>query len=70
VWQDNAWHVRGPDPADAGFPDLGGRIDRLVTPEPDKNPLSVLTPYVGEDAVTDAINVQLPSAEASVAGDP
>jgi len=69
VWRNNAWHLRGPDPADAGFPGLGGPIDRLVRPEADENPLLVLTPYVGEAAVKDAINVLVPSAQASLAGD-
>lgn len=69
VWRDNAWHLRGPDPADAGFPGLGGPIERLVDPEPDENPLLVLSAFVGEDAVMDAVNVRLPSTQASFAGD-
>lgn len=54
-WSRNAWHVRGPDPAEAGFPTLGGPIDKtIVIPEADEDPLTVLLPYVGEDAVTAA----------------
>jgi hypothetical protein len=66
-WGQNSWHVRGPDPADAGFPTLGGPVDRVVDPDPDENPLEALRPYVGEDALQAALDLQLPSDEESAA---
>jgi hypothetical protein len=62
-WRQNAWHVRGPDPADAGFPMLSGPIDRSVPADPDANPIEALRPYVGDDALRAALNVRLSSDE-------
>jgi hypothetical protein len=60
-WDQHSWHVRGPDPADAGFPSLGGPVEKVVDPEPDKNPLAALLPYVGEDALMAALDILLPT---------
>ena len=60
-WLQNAWHVRGPDPADAGFPTLGGPIDKVVVPEPDTDPIAALLPYLGDEAVMAWLDILLPS---------
>jgi hypothetical protein len=60
-WHNNTWHVRGPDPADAGFPTLGGPIDKWVRAESNQNPLAALLPFVGDEALMAAIDLVLPS---------
>lgn len=70
LWTGNAWRVRGPDPADAGFPTLGGPIDKTITPDLDRNPIAALLPYVGEDAVLAALEIHLPSDQGSAASRP
>jgi hypothetical protein len=66
-WTHRAWHVRGPDPADVGFPMLGGPIDKVVNPESNTNPITALLPYVGGPALAAAIDMRLPSGEDSAA---
>ena len=56
-WRQNAWHVKGPNPAEAGFPTLGGPIDKVVEPDPDTNPLLALMPYIGEGALMAAVDI-------------
>jgi hypothetical protein len=48
-WRGDAWHVLGPDPADAGFPTLGGPTDKELKVG-DADPVQALAPYVGTDA--------------------
>jgi hypothetical protein len=60
-WHDNTWHVRGPAPADAGFPSLGGPIDKVVRPESNQNALAPLLPFGGDEALMAAIDLVLPS---------
>jgi len=61
VWQGDAWHVLGPDPADAGFPTLGGPTDKVVKVA-DGNAIAVLIPYIGTDAATAAQSLFPPAA--------
>jgi hypothetical protein len=55
------WHLRGPDPSDAGFPTLGGPVDTTVAVDVDDDPLDVLLPYVGRAAVMAANDVPVPA---------
>jgi hypothetical protein len=63
VWRGLAWHVEGPDPADAGFPMFEG-VEMDVIPEPGDNPLMALVPYVGEEAVMACMDLLLPERAA------
>jgi hypothetical protein len=60
-WNVNAWHVVGPDPSEAGFPGLAGRVDVEVIPKPRENPLAALLPFVGHEAVMASLDVILAS---------
>jgi len=35
-------------------------VEKVVDPEPDKDPLAALLPYVGEDALIAALDILLP----------
>ncbi len=60
-WRQNAWHVRGPSPAEAGFPTLGAPIEKTLVPDPEGDPMAPLLPYVGDEALRAAIDIFPPS---------